>query len=58
MGGGSKRTERQRGGGIRPESYPSKTWTCDPQIGDFLWNLCRIIDLLMGGPFSTMAGVP
>ena len=38
--GGSKRTERQRGGGLAPESCPSKTWTFEAQIGDFLYSLC------------------
>ena len=35
MGGGSKRTEGQRGG-TRPESCPWKAWTFDPEIEDFL----------------------
>ena len=39
--GGVKTYRTLEGGGTRPESCPWKAWTFDPQIGDFLWNLCR-----------------
>ena len=38
---GGQNVPNARGGGTRPESCPSKTWTFDPQIGDFLQNLWR-----------------
>ena len=40
-GGGQNVPNARGGGGTRPESCPLKTWTFDPQIGDFLENLCR-----------------
>ena len=51
MGGGGFKTYRtlEGGGGTRPESCPSKSWTLDPQMaifygisverGQFLWEL-------------------
>ena len=33
---GGQNVPNARGGGTRPESCPSKTWTFDLQIGDFL----------------------
>ena len=38
---GVKTYRTLEGGGTCPESCPSKTWTFDPQIDDFLKNLCR-----------------
>ena len=38
---GGQNVPNARGGGTRPESCPWKAWTFDPQIEDFLKNLCR-----------------
>ena len=38
---GGQNVPNARGGGTRPESCPSKTWTLTPQIGGFLKDLCR-----------------
>ena len=39
--GGVKTYRAPEKGGTRPESCPWKAWTFDPQIEDFLLNLCR-----------------
>ena len=39
--GGVKMYRALEGGGTRPESCPWKAWTFDPEIEDFLQNLCR-----------------
>ena len=41
IGGDQNVTNARGGGGNRPESCPSKTWTFDHQIGDIFLNLCR-----------------